>query len=89
MKQFIAVALAAVASAIDYPGDYCCALFGNWYLATDYGYTTLCIDESTGPEGRFFRLADYSFDYKMYSYWCGSNIYAEFNWYAEQGAYRA
>ena len=52
MKEFIAaVALAAVASAIDYPGDYCCTLYGDWYFKTGYGTKSICISESTNAAG--------------------------------------
>ena len=80
MKEFIAaVALASVASAIDYPGDNCCTLYGDWHLKTGDGTKTLCIDEQTPVEGKWFNLKTEGFDDKMYSYWCGAKIYAEFN----------
>ena len=89
MKQFIAVALAAVATAIDYPGDYCCTLYGDWYLGTSLGSKTICISgPETGDAGQWFDLATEGFDNLMYSYWCGSYVYAEFGW-GYEGDYRA
>ena len=80
MKEFIAaVALAAVASAIDYPGNHCCTLYGDWEFKTGYGTKTLCISEETDAAGEWFNLKTEGFDDKMYSYWCGAKIYAEFN----------
>ena len=82
MKEFIAaVALAAVASAIDYPGDHCCTLYGDEYRKTGEGTKTktLCISEETDAAGEWFNLKTEEFDDKMYSYWCGAKIYAEFN----------
>ena len=42
---YIVVALAAVARALNYPGDLCCTLYADEDLSTADGFKTLCIDE--------------------------------------------
>ena len=77
MKLFIAAALVAIASAqIDYPGDYCCELFDDW----EYEGTSklLCIDNDTGPEGKWFNLYHEDFNNITKSFWCGSKVIHEF-----------
>ena len=85
MKYFVAAALAAVASALDYPGDYCCSLYSSW----NYGGSSasVCINADTGSGGKWFNLSDVGFDNILYSYWCGSKVLYEFGW-GYQGEYR-
>ena len=87
-NHFIALAIAAVARALEYPGDLCCTLYADEDLSTSDGFKTLCIDEQTPEEGKWFNLRTEGFDNKMESYWCGARIYAEFN-YDYPNDYRA
>ena len=63
-------------------------LYGDWGFGTGYGTKSICISESTDAAGEWFDLAALGFDNKMYSYWCGSHVFAEFG-FNPPGGYRA
>ena len=79
MNNLFSIALfTTVASALDYPGNNCCQLFGRENYAG--ASVKLCIGGDVGPEGQWFNLEEEGFDDSMYSYWCGSKITYEFGW---------